>query len=51
MKLELSDDYPALVLFDVFKGQCTEEVLKLLHESNILYIIVPPNSILSPQIE
>ena len=26
-QLHLEDDHPALVLFDVFKGQCTEEVL------------------------
>ncbi len=25
-RLKLSRDYPALVLFDVFKGQCTEAV-------------------------
>lgn len=43
-KLKLSDDHPALVLFDVFKGQCTEEVLKLLQENSILYIFVPANT-------
>ena len=28
VKLQLSSDYPALVLFDVFKGQCTDAVYK-----------------------
>ena len=42
--LKLSEDHPALVLFDVFKGQCTEEVLQLLLDSNILYIFIPANS-------
>ncbi len=41
--MKLSSDYPALVLFDVFKGQCTESVYRLLDEHNILYIIVPAN--------
>ena len=42
--LKLSEDHPALVLFDVFKGQCTEEVLQLLLDNNILYIFIPANS-------
>ena len=36
-------DYPALVLFDTFKGQCTNEVYDLLTRNNILYIIIPAN--------
>ena len=36
-ELKLSGDHPALVLFDVFKGQCTDEIFKLL---DILYVIV-----------
>ena len=42
--LKLSSDHPALVIFDVFKGQCTEEVLKLLVDNNILYMLVPANT-------
>ena len=40
-ELKLSDDHPALVLFDVFKGQCTDELLEI---NNILYVTVPPNT-------
>jgi hypothetical protein len=43
-RLKLNADHPALVLFDVFKGQCTEEVLQLLLGNNILYILVPANT-------
>ena len=42
--LKLSEDHPALVLFNVFKGQCTEEVLQLLLDNNVLYIFIPANS-------
>jgi len=41
--LGLSNDHSALVLFDVFKGQCTSHVLKLLKDNNILYVTVPGN--------
>ena len=43
VKLKLSSDYPALVLFDVFKGQCTDAVYKLLDENNILHVMIPAN--------
>ena len=36
-------DYPALVLFDIFKGQCTNEVYDLLTHNNNFYIIIPAN--------
>lgn len=39
----LSSDHCALVLFDVFKGQCTAQVLKLLDDNHILYVTVPSN--------
>ena len=42
-ELKLADDHPALVLFDIFKGQCTNVVLKLLMDNNIEYVIVPAN--------
>ena len=34
--LKLKDDHCALALFDVFKGQCTSQVLKILEENNII---------------
>jgi hypothetical protein len=42
-KLKLRSDYPALVLFDVFKGQCTDAIYKLLDENNIFHVMVPAN--------
>ena len=39
----LGDDHCALVLFDVFKGQCTPQVFKLLDDDNILYVTVSSN--------
>ena len=41
--LNLDDSHSALVIFDVFKGQCTNDVLKLLEDNNIQFIIVPSN--------
>ena len=40
-KLELS---PALILFNFFKGQCTEELFKFLQDKNILYVLVTANT-------
>ena len=42
-QLGLSSNHPALAIFDVFKGLRTEEVCKLLEDSNILYTLVPAN--------
>ena len=42
--LQLDCNHPALVIFDVFRGQCTEAVMKLLEENNILYVLIPPNT-------
>ena len=42
-ELKLSVDHPALAIFDVFKGQCTERVFKMLEDHNILCVIVPSN--------
>lgn len=42
-ELELSVDQTALAIFDVFKGQQTEGVLKILEENNILVVSVPTN--------
>ena len=37
-ELKLSADHPALAIFDVFKGQCTERIFKMLEDNNILYM-------------
>ena len=42
-ELKLAEDYPALVLFDVFKGQTTPTIEKLLQENNISFVLIPPN--------
>ncbi len=42
-ELGLDSQHPALIIFDYFKGQCTESVVKLLAENNILYVLVPAN--------
>ena len=34
-KLKVAEDYPALVLFENFKAQCTPEILKILDDDNI----------------
>ena len=44
-KLQLEPDYPALLLFDNFKTQCTEHLLKLLDSKNINVVIIPANCI------
>ena len=42
-ELGLYQGCPTSAIFDVFKGQCTENVFRLLEENNILYIIIPSN--------
>ena len=42
-ELKLAEDYPALVLFDVFKGQTTPTIERLLQENNISFVLIPPN--------
>lgn len=42
-ELDKCQDQSAVVLFDVFKGQCVESMFKLLDDNNILYVIVPAN--------
>ena len=42
-ELKLSENYPALMIFDNFKAQCTGAVLKLLDENYISVVMVPPN--------
>ena len=43
-QLKLSSQHPALVIYNVYKGQCTESVIQLLEKYNILYVIIPPNT-------
>ena len=43
LKLKLSDDHPALEIFDVFKGQQTADIATILEENNIHVVDVPPN--------
>ena len=35
--------YPALAIFDIFKGQCTSDVLQILKDHNILYVTICTN--------
>ena len=41
--LKLPPSHPALLLFDNFKGQCTEKLLKLLDSKIINVVLIPPN--------
>ena len=41
--LKLKPDQRALVLFDVFKAQCTDKVLQLLDQKNLTAVFIPPN--------
>ena len=40
---KLHEDYPALVIFDKFTGQGTENLLKLLQDNHIHFVMVPAN--------
>ena len=42
-EVKLTSDHSALVLFDVFRGKCTEDIFKLLEDNNILYVHICPN--------
>lgn len=42
-ELKVSSDQPALAIFDVFKGQQTEDIAELLEENNIYVVSVPAN--------
>lgn len=41
--LMLPVDYPALIIFDNFKGQCTTELLTTLDSNNINVLLIPAN--------
>ncbi len=42
-ELNVPSDQPALAIFDVFKGQQTEDVIRLLQETSIPAVSVPAN--------
>ncbi len=42
-ELKLKSDFPALVIFDRFKAQCTTNVLNLLQNNHVHVVIVPAN--------
>ena len=39
--LDLSGNYPAVPIFDNFKGQLTERVTQVLEENNIHSVLIP----------
>ena len=41
--LSLVNNFPALVLFDNFKAQCTTAIIILLDQNNINVVLIPPN--------
>ena len=41
--LDLSDDYPAVAMFDNFNGQLTERVTQVLEKNNIQSVLIPAN--------
>lgn len=42
-ELGLAESHPALVIYDVFRGQTTPAIKNLLAENNISVVLVPPN--------
>ena len=42
-ELGLDPKYPALVIFDYFKGQCQPSIFKVLEDNDIFYVLVPAN--------
>ena len=43
-ELGLQPTHAALALFDVFRGQCTEQILSLLEKHNVHFVNVPTNT-------
>ena len=41
--LKLVENYPALLIFDNFKAQCTKDLLKFLDDKNIHVVLIPAN--------
>ena len=42
-ELNLPTHHKAMLIFDVFKRQCTDTVLKLMDENDCAFVFVPPN--------
>ena len=42
-KNQLDVTHPALVIYDTFRGQCTQTILTVLEENNVYIVIVPAN--------
>ena len=42
-EMKLRSDYPALVIFDVFRGQTVDEVYELLEQNHMYVVKVPSN--------
>lgn len=42
-ELGLADTFPALAIFDVFKGQTTDDVFRMLRKNHIFVISIPAN--------
>ena len=42
-ELKLPTSHPALAIFDVFNGQCTDELFSLLEVHNIHSVYIPHN--------
>ena len=42
-ELGLAENRKCMLIFDLFKGQCTQKVLDLLDENNCVNVFVPPN--------
>lgn len=42
-ELNLSEDHPALAIFETFKSNLTESVLKFVENNNIHFAIIPAN--------
>jgi len=45
MELKVAPDQRALVVFDNFKGQCADALLKLLDENHVSVVLILPNCI------
>jgi len=43
MELKLNADHPALVIFDRFRGQCTQRIFDLLEAKQVRLVVVPAN--------
>ena len=41
--LQLTSNHPALALFDVFKGQQTDDIAAILEENDIIVVPIPAN--------